>query len=323
MPAPSSISPFPFHLSAFLFVFVLVFSCVAQKTAPATSGGPSLQSSLAQAKSGHCKEAFSALKSKPRTEEQSLRRDVGLAGLRCATLSNQPDLLAEFLRILNQEFPSDPDVLYVSVHGYSDLSDRAAKHLAQVAPRSYQAHELNAEALELQGKWDQAAAEYQAVLKQSPESPGIHFRLGRILLSKPNPPADVGEQARREFQAELKIDPSNAGAEYVLGELARQDQQWDDAVKHFSRASQLDSGFGDAFLGLGASLIAAKKFPEAIGPLEAAVKLEPANPAAHYNLATAYSRTGKKAEADKEFAIHRQMTQKEPPPDNKVQENPN
>jgi tetratricopeptide (TPR) repeat protein len=323
MPAPSSISPSPFYLSAFLFVFVLKFPCVAQKTAPAASGGPSLQSGLAQAKSGHCKEAFSALKSKPRTEEQSLRRDVGLAGLRCATLTNQPDLLAEFLKILNQEFPSDPDVLYVSVHGYSDLSDRAAKHLAQVAPRSYQAHELNAEALELQGKWDQAAAEYQAVLKQNPESPGIHFRLGRILLSKPNPPPELAEQAKKEFEAELKIDPSNAGAEYVLGELARQDQQWDDAVKHFSRAAHLDSGFGDAFLGLGQSLIATKKFADAISPLETAVRLEPANPATHYNLATAYSRSGRKAEADKEFAIHHQMTQKEPTAQDTPQENPN
>jgi tetratricopeptide (TPR) repeat protein len=238
-------------------------------------------------------------------------------------MSNQPGLVADFLRLLNQEFPSDPDVLYVSVHAYSDLSDRAAKHLAQAAPHSYQARELNAEALEMQGKWDQASAEYQAVLKQSPELPGIHFRLGRILLSKPNPPPDVAAQAKKEFEAELKIDPSNAGAEYVLGELARQSQQWDDAAHHFSRAAALDAGFGDAFLGLGQSLIAAKKFADAIAPLETAVKLEPANPATHYNLATAYSRAGKKAEADKEFAIHRQMTQKEPPPDAPAQENPN
>lgn len=323
MPAPSSISPSPIHLRALLLPFLLALPCVAQKSPPSVAGGASLSTSLEQAKTGRCKDALTALKTKPRTEEKSLRREVGLAGLRCATLTNQPDLLADFLRVLNQEFPSDPDVLYVSVHGYSDLSDRAAKHLAQVAPRSYQAHELNAEALELQGKWDQAAAEYQAVLKQNPESPGIHFRLGRILLSKPNPPADVADQARKEFQAELKIDPSNAGAEYVLGELARQDQRWDDAVKHFSRASQLDAGFGDAFLGLGASLIATKKFADAVPPLEEAVKLEPANPAAHYNLATAYSRTGRKAEADKEFAIHRQMTQKESPADQKPQESPN
>jgi Tfp pilus assembly protein PilF len=185
--------------------------------------------------------------------------------------------------------------------------------LARSAPSSYQARELNAEAYETQGKWDKAAQEYEKALAQNPDAPGIHFRLGRLLLSRPNPPADVVEQARKEFLAELKIDPSNAGAEYVLGELARQEQNWDEAIQHFSRASKLDVGFGDAFLGLGQSLISAKKFSEAVSPLESAVKLEPANPAAHYNLATAYSRAGRKAEADKEFAIHHQMTEKEPP----------
>ena len=69
-------------------------------------------------------------------------------------------------------------------------------------------------------------------------------------------------------------------------------------------------------------MIATKKFEDAVPPLETAVKLQPTNPATHYNLATAYSRTGKKAEADKEFAIHRQMTQKEPPPEDKAQRNP-
>ena len=50
--------------------------------------------------------------------------------------------------------------------------------------------------------------------------------------------------------------------------------------------------------------------PEAVPPLEAAVKLEPRNPAAHYNLAMAYNRSGRKQDADREFAIHRQMTEK-------------
>jgi Flp pilus assembly protein TadD len=80
-------------------------------------------------------------------------------------------------------------------------------------------------------------------------------------------------------------------------------------VNHFSRAAKLDPQFGDAFLGLGESLIATKKFAEAVPPLETAAKLEPANPTAHFQLATAYRRVGRKVEADKEFAIHRQMTQ--------------
>jgi tetratricopeptide (TPR) repeat protein len=323
MPAPFSNSVLNRVVSFCLLSIPAGTAFAFQKAQPTPSPAPSLNTSIQQAKAGRCKEALASFKAVPRTADRSQRREAGLAGVRCSMFANQPDAVAEFLRILNQEFPSDPDVLYVSVHGYSDLSDRAAKQLAQVAPRSYQAHELNAEALEMQGKWDQAAAEYQTVIKQNPELPGIHFRLGRLLLSKPNPSDDVAEQAKKEFEAELKIDPANAGAEYVLGELARQNQQWDDAVRHFSKASRLDAGFGDAFLGLGESLIATKKFEDAVPPLETAVKLEPANPATHYNLATAYSRTGKKAEADREFAIHRQMTQKEPPADQKPQDSPN
>ncbi len=72
--------------------------------------------------------------------------------------------------------------------------------------------------------------------------------------------------------------PTNAGAEYVLGELARQESQWPDAIAHFTRASKLDAGFGDAYLGLGVCLLSAKQFSEAIAPLETAVKLEPRNP---------------------------------------------
>jgi tetratricopeptide (TPR) repeat protein len=161
----------------------------------------------------------------------------------------------------------------------------------------------------MQGKWDEAAAEYRTILKTHPQLPGIHFRLGRLLLSKPNPESSAAEEAKKEMEQELAIDPGNAGAEYVLGELARQNQQWDDAITHFSKAAKLDANFSDAYLGLGASLIQQKRFSDAISPLETAVKLEPRNPNAHYNLAMAYSRAGRKPESEKEFAIHRQLTQ--------------
>jgi hypothetical protein len=41
--------------------------------------------------------------------------------------------------------------------------------------------------------------------------------------------------------------------------------------------------------------------------------MQQGNPAAHYNLAVALSRTGKKEEAEQEFAIQRQLTQNSPP----------
>ena len=224
--------------------------------------------------------------------------------------TDQPDAALEFLRLLNREFPDDPDVLYLSVHTYSDLSTRASAELATKAGNSYQAHELNAEALEVQGKWQDAEKEYRSVLEKNPNQPGIHFRLGRLLLSMPNPPADAQQQAKKEFEEELRIDPTNAGAEYVLGELDRQSNSYPEAIQHFSKATKLDPSFAAAYLGLGVSLMSEKNYAEAISPLENAVKLQPANPAGHYSLATAYSRAGRKSDADREFAVHNQMMQR-------------
>ena len=290
---------------------------LAQTPVPKSSKadqGTAGQHALDLAKEGRCGEAVPLLKKAiPQSTDKDFRRSAGLAGLRCAMVKNQFDAAEDFLRILNREFPNDPEIMYTSVHTYSDLATHASQQLATRAPNSAQAHELNAEALEMQGKWDQASKEYQVVLQQNPQLPGIHFRIGRLLLSKPNPPADAAEQAKKEFQQELEIDPSNAGAEYVLGELAREAQQWDEAVKHFTRAAKLDSSFGDAYLGWGVALVSTKKFSEAVPPLELAVKLEPQNPAAHYNLAVAYTRTGRKQEGEREFAIHRDMVQKNPP----------
>ena len=183
--------------------------------------------------------------------DKELQKRVGLDGVRCATTLQQQEPLQDFLRLLSRQFPHDPEVLYVLTHAYSDLSARAAQELAITAPTSIPALEMDADASEQQGKWDQAEKDYQKILQQNPRYPGIHFRLARLLLSKPNPAPDFAEQAKKELQQELEIDPSNAGAEYVLGELARQAQDLPAAVKHFAKATQLDPNFADAYLGLG------------------------------------------------------------------------
>jgi tetratricopeptide (TPR) repeat protein len=297
----------------FLLLIAVAVVCVAQASQKASTKAPasSAERAVSLAQSGHCKEALPLLKqAMSHAADKDLKRRVGFAGVRCGMLADQPDSAEDFLRFLNREFPKDPEVLYLSVHTYSDLSTRAAAELATTAPKSDQALELNAEAFESQGKWDDAAKQYRLILQQNPRMPGIHFRLGRLLLSKPNPPATVADEAKKEMQQELEIDPSNAGAEYVLGALAQQNQQWDEAIPHFSRAAKLDPSFGDAFLGWGACLGSAKRYSEAIPPLETAVKLQPENPAPHYLLAIAYSRTGRKEDGDKQFAIQKQLTQK-------------
>jgi Tfp pilus assembly protein PilF len=299
---------FQFLLCVVLSVVIAGGNSRGQSVSKAPADGSTVARNAATlAESGNCVQALPVLKQSLRVEDKELRRKIGLDGVRCAMTLHQPDSALEFLHLLAREFPQDPDALYVAIHAYSDLSASASQELARTAPSSYQAHELLAESFESQGKWEDAQKEYRGILKQNPNLPGIHFRLGRALLSVPNPSPDAASEAKKEFEQELQIDPSNAGAEYVLGELARQSQQWDEAVKHFSHAAKFDPQFGEAFLGLGASLLSEKQYADAIAPLETAVKLEPRNPDAHYNLAMAYTRAGRKQDGEKEFAIHRRI----------------
>jgi len=292
-----------------IFGLVTAAGAAQSATKSAESRSSPADAALQLVSQGRCREALPALrKSAPLTTDKTLKVKVGLATVRCALLLNQADAAVNALLWLNREFPSDPDVLYVTTHAYSDLSTRAALQLANTSPLSIPARELTAESFESQGKWDEAAAEYHRILEQQPSTPGIHYRLGRIILSK-TPNAAMADDARKEFLAELEIDPKNAGAEYILGELARQAEQWDEAIARFSRATKLDANFGDAFLGLGFSLISVGRFAEAVPALETEVRLQPGNPTGHYHLAIAYARTGRKEDGDREMSIFRQASQ--------------
>lgn len=275
----------------------------------ASSVTKTARDAASQAEAGRCSEALPVLSKAGHSADRELQKRIELDGIRCATLLQRWPQVLDFMRALSRDFPSDPEALYTAVHAFSDLSTHAAEELARTAPGSLPALELDAEANEVQGRWDAAEKDYRAILKQNPRYPGIHFRLARLLLSRPNPAPDFQEQAKKELQQELEIDPSNAGAEYISGELAGQMQDLPAAVEHFTKASSIDPNFGDAYLGLGMALLGEKKYGDAVAPLETAVKLEPENPAGHYNLGTAYARTGRKDAAEREFALQQQTAQ--------------
>jgi tetratricopeptide (TPR) repeat protein len=309
-----------FQLAPLVFFLVAGSAPGQVASKPATVSPAAAEHAASLAESGHCAEALPVLaKTAGHITDKELQKRVGLDGVRCASALQQQEPLQDFLRMLSRQFPRDPEVLYVLTHAYSDLAARAASELATTAPTSIPALEMDADASEQQGKWDQAEKDYRKILEQNPRYPSIHFRLARLILSKPSPPPDFAEQAKKELQQELEIDPANAGAEYVMGELARQAQDLPEAVKHLSKATELDPNFADAYLGLGMALLAQKNYPDAVAPLEKAVKLQPANPAGHYSLATAYARTGRREDADKEFALQQKTSapagaQGAPPP---------
>ena len=282
-------------------------ACAQASNSTAVPGANAAERATNLAENGHCTEALPLLKKTIRqVTNKELQKRMGLDGLHCAMTHNAPYESLTFLDVLSREFPRDPEVLYATTHAFSDLSLMTSQQLAREAPFSYQVHLLNAEALEIQGKWNEAATEYRKILDLNPLLPGIHARLGRALLAVSQPSPEIVAQAKKNFEDELEIDPRNANAEYVLGELARNDNDLSAATRHYARATKLDTGFAEAYLGLGMSLVSAKRFTDAIPPLEEYEKLAPDSPTGHFQLALAYSGVGRKDDANREAALQRE-----------------
>jgi predicted Zn-dependent protease len=293
---------------AFVLIFAaggLLLGQTAGKQVPADSSATA-ELALKLAEDGRCQEALPLLqRAVPRLSDKQLLYRAAMGQARCAMAREDAQSAVSALMLLKREFPNDPEVLFICVHYFSQLASRTSQELAAKAPTSFQARRLEAEAFESQGKWDEAAGMYRGILKQNPKEPGVRYRLGQVLLNKAGDSGPTDE-ARAEFQKELELDPRNSASEFILGELDRKAGRWDDAARHFTRASQMDAEFAEAYLGLGISLASASKFADAIKPLETYVKMQPGDPIGHYQLAIAYGRTG-----NREGAIREATAQKE------------
>jgi tetratricopeptide (TPR) repeat protein len=270
----------------------------------------STRQALTLAQGGRCVEALPVLKRNTQgLADKQLRYLAAFATVNCGMSVNDTAAVVNALALLRRDFPDDPEVLYTAARIFSQLADRSAKDLAERFPRSTQVGKLNAEALESKQMWKEAIGAYRNILAQDPKVPGVHFRIASILLDT-SPSAESAAEAKKELEAELEINPNNAAGVFALGEIARRAGTWDEAIRLFTRASQLDVGFLEAYLGLGQSLNAAGKYADAIAPLERYAKSVPDDPAGHYQLAVAYSRTGNKAAADRELKLQQEALAK-------------
>lgn len=266
----------------------------------------SIRQGISLVERGQCHGALPLLKrSLPLVSDKSLRYDGAMAAVRCAMALDEEKTAVDALMMLESEAPDDPEVLYTAAHIFSELGLRSSDKLQTRAPGSVQSKRIRAEALESQGRNAEAAEIYRGILSENPKTPGIHYRLGQIDLARAGDSGSTDE-ARKEFEAETQVDPSNASAEFVLGELDRRAGNWEPAVRHFQRAAALDEGFTEARLALGMSLAASGKYAEAVAPLESYVKMEPEDPAGHYQLAMAYAHTGNREGAAREMALQAQ-----------------
>jgi tetratricopeptide (TPR) repeat protein len=265
------------------------------------------------AERGNCAEAMplihQALEHDDQIQDRDLKRRMGAAGVRCAMMLDHRGAATTLLAWLEEQFPHDPEILFMATHVYSDLSARSSKELMEAAPDSPLVIDINAENFERQGDWKKAIAEYRVLLTRDPQMPGIHSRIGQIILTLP-PTATSNDEARKEFEQEIKLHPQNASAEYFLGELARKASHLPQAIEHYSNAIKLNAGLPEPYFGLGRCLLDSDRAADAVGPLETAARMAPANPTIHFTLAHAYQELGRKEDAAREFALQKSTAEK-------------
>lgn len=138
-----------------------------------------------------------------------------------------------------------------------------------------------------------AAREYwQAFLRDYGDRRNAHFAYGRFLLSIYD---DDG--AVKEFEAELARDPGHVLAHVgIAGTKAGQDPEF--ALPYAEKAVKLAPGLGEAHFLLGMILLNLDRPGRALTELEAARRLSPREAKVYFQLARAYARNGRAAEAE-------------------------
>ena len=244
-----------------------------------------------------------------RAAEPEIKRMCGLELLRADTGLKRDKNAVEVALELNRLYPDDPEILYQTGKIYGNFAFLTMWRLAQVAPHSAWRHLAAGEAQESQGSHDQAIQEYREVLRLEPSRPGMHYRIGRTLLSRywqRHSPEDPAE-AQKEFELELQSFPSNANAAYELGELQRRARHTDEAEKYFRQALEYYPGFAEAHLGLAAVLMEKKETEQALVHAQKAVAANPENEVGWYRLAQIQKALGNTTAEEKAIAEYQRL----------------
>jgi len=247
-----------------------------------------------------------------RSTDPVVKRSCGLQLERAYTGLQRDEKAVELALELNRLYPDDPEILYHSGRVFGNFAYLSVKRLAEVAPASIWKHQAAAEAWESQGSYDVAISEYRQVLSIDPHRPGIHYRLGRVLLARgaaTNSQEDSAD-ALKEFSNELDLDPTNANAAYELAETYRNSGEMEEAERFFRLALQHYPDFDQANLGLAAVLLKQEKPETARGLIQRAIAANPQDEVAWYRLAQVERILGNEAGRQKAFAEFQRLRQK-------------
>jgi len=151
---------------------------------------------------------------------------------------------------------------------------------------------------------DDARKAFATLVERYPNDPNAHYSHGVFQLTQDS---DLG---LRELQRTLELDPTNQPAMVQIAFEYLKREQFNDGLPWAERAVQLSPKMYPARNVLGRILLELGQFDRAVKELEEGTRLAPQSPEMHFALARAYTRAGRKKDADRERETFKQLHEK-------------
>jgi tetratricopeptide (TPR) repeat protein len=234
--------------------------------------------------------------------EQANTRRPDIAELRAAVteLGGKPTATP----IVQSASTGTEDALYAQAHAAEQKSRNAFEHILSIAPDSYRAHQIMADAFVLEQQEDKAVAEYRIVLQLKPDLPGVHEAIGSSLLRSGN-----SAEALAEFEAELQLQPHSASVHTLLGQTLLLMGKNDEAEKALRSALLLDRPPPDAYRLLGKLDLHRNDYPAAVNHLTRYLAMKKDDPTGYYLLSRAYRGMGNKERMNQALSQFEKVSQ--------------
>lgn len=186
--------------------------------------------------------------------------------------------------------------------GQAELAQRVIDPLME-GPDSAEKHMLLGTARFAARDYPGALEELRKAAEMNPNLPEVNSYYGQALFSNGHT-----EESKALFEKELTQNPSDFQSNVHIGLLAKQDQNYDDALKFLKRA--LASRPGDVAVRYQIALVkmAQGKDQVALDELEQIVSESPKFLEAHVSLSTLYYRLKRKADGNREREIVQTLT---------------
>jgi tetratricopeptide (TPR) repeat protein len=149
-------------------------------------------------------------------------------------------------------------------------------------------------------------SKFEALVKEYPTEPNVRFRFAGFLAMQ------YPDRGVEEMKATLQLDPNHVLALVGLTTLYLKRDELPLAIETAQRAVQAAPDDFSTHLIYGKVLLAMDSAPKALPELQRATKLSPETPEAHYSLASAYSRLGRKQDAQFEQEQFKRLVKQAP-----------